>query len=104
MCVTVSTNFMLIYKDMFNICIHDHMDAYTGSIHAVYLTDLVAHWLELLIVHIPKRSGGNIFKPLFILGSYWWNLGELSSRVYPTVSHLLIHLFESLHQWRGPLE
>ena len=35
--------------------------------------------------------GGSRFKPWFGLGCYRWILGEFSSGVYPTVSHLLVH-------------
>ena len=51
-----------------------------------------AEWLELVtLIHVPQRTGGSRFEPWFGLGSYWWILGEFSSAVYPTVSHLLVH-------------
>ena len=37
------------------------------------------------------NTGGSRFEPWFGLGSYRWILGEFSSGVYPTVSHLLVH-------------
>ena len=70
--------------------------------HSIYLTTgwecnctgSVAEWLSLVtLVHVPQRTGGTCsrFEPWFGLGSYWWILGEFSSGVYLTVSHLLIH-------------
>ena len=55
-------------------------------------TGSVAEWLALVtLVHVPQRTGGSRFEPWFGLGSYRWILGEFSSGVYPTVSHLLVH-------------
>ena len=52
----------------------------------------VAEWLELVtLVHMPQITGGSRFEPRLGLGSYRWILGEFSSGVYPTVSHLLVH-------------
>ena len=52
----------------------------------------VAGWLELvMLVHVPLRTEGGWVDPWFRLGSCRWILGEFSSGVYPTVSHLRGH-------------
>ena len=63
------------------------------------------HWGKLLMQQWNKM-GGNRFEPWFGLGSYRWILGEFSSGVYPTVSHLLIHWskFQTCHPWRSPID
>ena len=71
-------------------------------VYAGHTTGSVAEWLALVtLVHMPQRTGGSRFER-FGLGSYRWILGEFSSGVYPTVSHLLIQI-QTCHPWRSPL-
>ena len=59
-----------------------------SHIYIISFTSSVADWLALVTLgHVPQRTEGSMFG----LGSYRWILGEFSSGVYPTVSHLLVY-------------